>query len=138
MSINNWITNQVFPNLHNGYYLEVVKNDNRVKGNNYLPFTQLNWQINTNYIIPKLIVNNHKSIKHYYNELKTVKSFEKFLKKINTPNNFINCFVSHTSRINNLFNNLDLMKYRFGVIILKCSNNINHRIYIYVVFNNLI
>ena len=80
MSINNWIINDIFPNLNSGYYLEIVKNDVRVKDINYSPFLKLGWNININYILPRLIVNNNKNIKYHHNQLKVVNSLEKFFK----------------------------------------------------------
>ncbi len=132
MSINNWIINEIFPNINNGFYLEIIKHEVNTKEITSNRFLKLGWNININYIFPRLMTHNIATtstvnpIKHYYNELKTSKALEKFFKKIEITNNFIHVFVAHTSKIYPLFNNLNLRKFRFGVIILKGSDNVKH------------
>lgn len=138
MTITKWILNQAFKNYRNGLYLEIIKNIYQPFPITYKPFIKRSWNCYSHILFPTSHEINkiHPSVKYITGNIYDPNNFEKLLSGLNNNgapklnlnfNNkyhFTHCLVAHTSKIYHLFGEINLHKYRFGVLILKVSDKI--------------
>ena len=132
MTIKQWIIHNVFKQYNNGSYIDIVNNHMGPPSIRYKSFIKRGWNCYLN-LIPHINNPNPLSRKTYPTSLTLLNYnlisgaiLEQMLSRIcsssiNRLYYFTHCLVGHTSSVYYLLEQINLHKYRFGVIIMKVS-----------------